>query len=175
MSSGQSVNVLLKHNVVTGATMAFSARLIPDILPIPKNWVHDAWIALLIAEIADLKYIPEPLVLYRQHSNNQIGGVRKTLLEEIETTKNTKRKSYLEAAEQYSVAKEHFKNSTMKKSKQSNIEFLLEKKIRHLQNRSDMPSSLIKRLPIVMIELLGFRYHRYSGGFKSFLKDIAGL
>jgi len=44
---GQQLEVLLKHNVVTGATMAFHSRIREIILPIPEIWIHDAWIALL--------------------------------------------------------------------------------------------------------------------------------
>jgi glycosyltransferase involved in cell wall biosynthesis len=78
---GRSLEVLLKHNVVTGATMAFRSEFKSLILPIPLPWVHDSWIALIIAVLADLMLIREPLILYRQHSRNQIGakkGITKT-------------------------------------------------------------------------------------------------
>ncbi|MEW6063664.1 MAG: hypothetical protein AB1538_00390 [Bacillota bacterium] len=53
---------------MTGATMAFRAEFKELILPIPASWVHDGWIALIIAFLADLAIIHEPLIKYRQHS-----------------------------------------------------------------------------------------------------------
>jgi glycosyltransferase involved in cell wall biosynthesis len=53
---GMFVEVLLKRNVATGATLAFGAELREQVLPIPSEWVHDAhdaWITLLIAAVAD--------------------------------------------------------------------------------------------------------------------------
>ena len=60
---GQQLKVLLKHNVVTGATMAFRAELRKLILPIPEQWFHDAWIALLLsASNIQGTFIEEPLL-----------------------------------------------------------------------------------------------------------------
>ncbi len=171
MSAGRSINVLLKQNVVTGATMAFRAKLIPNVLPIPDIWIHDGWIAIFMAAISDIQLISEPLVLYRQHLNNQIGGVRKTLLEEMKISKKTKEKAYLDIAEQYSVVKKRLRND-IKKTVQPDMEILLEEKIRHFRSRAHMPSNFIKRFPLAMYELITFRYYRYSRGLKSFLKDV---
>ena len=67
---GYQVAVLLRHNVIIGATMAFRKELKKWILPIPKQWVHDVWIALL-ASSAQMEgvLIEETLIKYRQHSN----------------------------------------------------------------------------------------------------------
>ena len=43
------------------------------VIPIPPEWVHDAWIALLIATQAQLRALPARLVSYRLHSAQQIG------------------------------------------------------------------------------------------------------
>ena len=177
MTAGKSANVLVRGNVVTGATMAFRAKFIPHILPIPKIWVHDGWIALLVAASSDLKFISEPLVLYRQHSNNQIGGILKPLpYKKIKISKSTNATALTEklrdAAEQYSAVNEHL-GSSFKDAIYSDLGIMLEDKIRHLQCRVHMPSSLAKRISLAMRELIAFRYHRYSAGFKSFLRDVA--
>ena len=44
---GHQVKVLLKHNMVTGSTMAIKSEIKNLILPISEEWIHDAWIALL--------------------------------------------------------------------------------------------------------------------------------
>jgi hypothetical protein len=67
------VAVLLRRNVVTGATLAFRAGFRPWVLPVGPGWIHDGWIALVIAALADLAPIPLPLVRYRQHAAQQVG------------------------------------------------------------------------------------------------------
>jgi hypothetical protein len=71
--AGQAIDVLLRHNVVTGATLAFRAEYRDLVLPIPGGWVHDGWLALLIAAVADTVAIAEPLIEYRQHAAQQTG------------------------------------------------------------------------------------------------------
>src|SRR5439155_9476773 len=68
--------VLLQHNVVTGATLLFRARFRPLVLPIPPGQplIHDGWIALLIAAVAGVDFLPDPLICYRRHSMQQMGA-----------------------------------------------------------------------------------------------------
>ncbi len=75
MASGKGVQVLLKRSVVTGATMAFSSALRKMLLPIPAmgHLIHDNWIALLVAASSKVAFIDEPLMNYRQHSNQHTG------------------------------------------------------------------------------------------------------
>lgn len=68
---------LLKKNMVTGACMMFRASLIPHIVPIPPSWIHDYWIATIAAALGYRGIIvDEPLVLYRQHQDQQIGVLK---------------------------------------------------------------------------------------------------
>lgn len=72
--SGYQAEVLLKHNVVTGATLAFRAENRNWILPISDNWVHDEWIALLAsAGGARGIFIDESFIKYRIHSKQLVG------------------------------------------------------------------------------------------------------
>lgn len=76
--NGKALELLLKGNFVTGATMAFQSKYKDIILPIPDDlllriWVHDGWISLLIAAVGSVTFLPIPLIKYRQHSNNQAG------------------------------------------------------------------------------------------------------
>jgi hypothetical protein len=66
---------LLRRNLVTGATLAFRSNLRRLVLPIPTGTIlqHDAWIALIIAAVAPVVFLNEPLIKYRQHPGQQIG------------------------------------------------------------------------------------------------------
>ena len=71
--TGHAVDVLLRRNVVTG--MAFALRRSAfDLLPtIPVGWVHDGWLAILLAIRSGLYACPQRLVGYRVHSEQQFG------------------------------------------------------------------------------------------------------
>lgn len=71
--SGNALIVLLKHYVVTGATLMFRSRFKSVISPIPDFWFHDAWIALMISALSFLDFIAEPMMKYRQHPSNHLG------------------------------------------------------------------------------------------------------
>ena len=46
---------LLIRDAVTGATLLFRASYVPLLVPIPVEWVHDGWIALLLASMAEIQ------------------------------------------------------------------------------------------------------------------------
>jgi glycosyltransferase involved in cell wall biosynthesis len=64
---------LLQYNAATGATFVFRSEFVKQITPIPPEWVHDAWIALLVATQSRVQLVPEKLISYRIHAAQQIG------------------------------------------------------------------------------------------------------
>lgn len=70
---GRLWSVLTQRSYVTGATMAFSSKWKFLLDPFPTKWVHDEWITILIDVMSKIKFVPEKLILYRQHQNQQIG------------------------------------------------------------------------------------------------------
>lgn len=71
----------LALNVVTGCTVMINQAAKKCIAPIPSHaMMHDHWIASNIAKYGHASYIPEPLVLYRQHGANVIGAQMSGLL-----------------------------------------------------------------------------------------------
>lgn len=73
---GRGHEVLLRTNVVTGATMGLRRAALPAALPVPGGWVHDAWLAFVLGLAGGAVPIPEPLVRYRLHRAQQIGVLR---------------------------------------------------------------------------------------------------
>ncbi len=59
---------ILKKNPVQGSTLAFRSDMKKYILPFPSSIpMHDSWIGLMICKHGKLLYIPDQLLLYRQH------------------------------------------------------------------------------------------------------------
>lgn len=169
MASGQSLDVLLKHRVVTGATLAFSKNLCDLLLPIPAQWPHDAWIATLAAVKGHLYPINKPLVDYRQHGANVTGGQKKSLLAEMRIAKALDRRQwYREEIERLQLLEArleslHVLNVALDK---------LKEKILHLETRQALPEHRLKRLPAIIKEIVSGRYAAYSRNWGSIVIDL---
>jgi glycosyltransferase involved in cell wall biosynthesis len=92
VANGHALDVLLKHPVVTGATMAFRRNYFELLLPIPAKQIHDRWISLLLAGRGKFEVISDRLMQYRQHQRQQVGPGPRTLRERTERARLTKAK-----------------------------------------------------------------------------------
>jgi glycosyltransferase involved in cell wall biosynthesis len=174
---GRSLDVLIPGWTVTGATMAFRSRYKDLILPIPDEipMIHDGWIALAIAAVADVILIAEPLVKYRQHDGQQVGapliehhrpgplqaidaGLRRTTsYADLRLTLTTLRQRLTAHQDSFDCRAAFFS---------------IENYTGHVDARSSLRNGRLGRLPIIFREVMGLRYHRYSRGFSSALKDL---
>lgn len=67
--------ILLFRNQVTGCACVINRALLKLATPVPKNvMMHDWWLALLADSAGEIKFVPQPLVKYRQHSDNVLGA-----------------------------------------------------------------------------------------------------
>ena len=167
VESRDAFTVLLKHSVVTGATMAFRSKYRDLVLPIPEIWVHDAWIALLVSASSYLIAIPTPMVAYRQHSSNQLGLPGGRNLRKSCATYHNPRISCYESARtrvlEFSDQIPDAKNKIC----------CLDDKLGFLRARAGLPDSRWRRLPIALRELVTLRYNRYTkAGVGSFINDL---
>lgn len=71
--SGRAVQVLVRRNVATGATMMVNRSLLSVALPLPLTWVHDEWLAWMAAAFGRVHMIERELIDYRVHGSNAIG------------------------------------------------------------------------------------------------------
>jgi len=70
-------NNLLAQNIVTGCTMMVNRALLYKVNEVPEQAImHDRWFALIAAAFGKIAFVNEVTVLYRQHSNNEVGAKR---------------------------------------------------------------------------------------------------
>ena len=74
LRSGEVADVLLRRNVVTGMAFALRSSLRELLDPMPGTWIHDGWLSFMIALRSRLVALPEPLVAYRVHGEQQVGA-----------------------------------------------------------------------------------------------------
>lgn len=98
---GSPTTTLLKHDIVTGATLMFRASIRRYCSPIPASWVHDGWLAWMIALHARFTLIPEPLTDYRVHAGQQLGVHNTTGAQGSDSRPETRRQFYSRVSRQF--------------------------------------------------------------------------
>jgi glycosyltransferase involved in cell wall biosynthesis len=161
--------VLIRRPVITGATMAFRSDLRDLVLPISPRWLHDEWIGLMISAVSKILAIPEPLMQYRRHENNQIGVIGLNLAERTRASLVRPRDDLLKRAEDFRELRESLCSRV--RDRPDLIE-QVDQKIVHFQKRGSLPQARLKRIPTILRELASFRYSRYSGHTLSFARDL---
>jgi glycosyltransferase involved in cell wall biosynthesis len=177
---GEAFDVLLRKHVVPGCTMVFRRKFRDLVVPFPDFGVHDRWIAILIAAVAGMHAIPEPLIKYRRHQDQQVGvaltsvavALRKgAVSEQLERARRPAANIYAGLADLYEAAVTRLDEADNYEISEQ-IRNKLRNKITHLKVRSALPQSLWYRIPVVLLELRRLHYHRYSNGLYSFARDI---
>lgn len=173
------LGTLLKYNTsMAGATFAFRAELMELVLPIPDYWTHDAWIVLIIAALARIRILPEPLNLWRQHEQQQLGSWEKeSFIKQVQRVswKNFSDDTRL-ASRQYESARERISVLSLKSREYSStlaeLSGRLDERSLHLNNRADLSRRRTARLVPIAREIATLRYSRYSSGLKSVARDL---
>ena len=179
LRTGRALEVLIPGWTVTGATMAFRSQFVKLSLPIPEEiaMIHDGWIALTIAAVADVVALDEPLLQYRQHDRQQIGApARKETSAEVggmkaietafrRSNSSTELHKILETLEARLVDQAGDYDTRKALSFVGDYSF-------HLTVRANLPQRRLNRVPSILRELISLRYHEYANGFKSAAKDL---
>lgn len=174
-AAGDSIRVLIKHPVVTGATLAFRADLRHLLLPIPADQVHDRWLAFLLAASGPFTPISESLMQYRCHQSQQIGPGSSTLRARFQEACKTGPDFYIEETAQFRQLAECLQQRRSEFPDADRALSEINKKIAHREHRAHLPQSSITRIPKVFAEVLNGGYWRYSEGWQSIVKDLAGV
>lgn len=111
---------LLVQNCVTGCTVMINRKLKEICGEIPNECaMHDWWLALIASIFGKIGFIETPLILYRQHGNNQVGakssrdiGFIKRKLGDITTLKKNYATTYIQAE----ILRERFAESINKEN-----------------------------------------------------------
>lgn len=108
------LNNLLIQNNVTGCTVMINRAMLKLAKMTPSSCVmHDWWLALLASLFGKSAYVTEPLMLYRQHGNNQVGAKKANglgfVIQKFKNRKNTKR-NYTACFKQAEALLELFKD-----------------------------------------------------------------
>jgi hypothetical protein len=172
LAKGGAIEVLIKHPVVTGATMAFRKEFVSLISPIPLNHVHDSWISFLLAVCGPFVPLAEPLMQYRRHSSQQIGAGPVALRDRLARARSTGSDFYLQEIARFADFHERLEQRGIGLPSTKRALREIEAKISHREHRARLPRTSLARLPKVIREAINGHYWRYSEGWESVAKDL---
>lgn len=164
-----SWDLLLRFNVATGAAMAFQSRCLATALPIPAGFVHDEWLALVASVSRPVALVEQPLVQYRQHHNQQIGGGIQGLRKQLEHGRKRMNRDYF--LKQVQKAEALLQRLTEQNVPPARLD-RLHTRLAHLQRRVHLRDSGVRRPLAVASEWLGGHYQRFGYGWKSAAQDL---
>lgn len=169
---GGALEVLLKHYIVTGATMTFRANLRPLLLPMPGGWYHDAWLATVTAAVSRVAAIPRALMRYRQHGANVIGGQFEGYVPQAVAGVRLGRDAYYrQEVGRLERLREHLQGLGNERVRAGALD-LVEAKLNHLRARAALPRNRLSRLPGVLNQLARGGYARFAKDWRSVAMDV---
>ena len=162
-------DVLIKHFVVAGATLAFKSQARDKLLPIPCGWLYDAWIATILAATGKVGLEESPLQRYRQHGGNVLGAATRSVLHEARTAiALDKRSYYAEEIARWNALAIRLEELAAPETARGQVNA----KIAHLRRRAALPENRLARVPVVAAEILNGGYAHYARNWGSIALDL---
>ena len=170
--AGRAVEVFARHVVAAGMTLAFRSAYRDLYLPFPGlHDCHDAWVSFLIACVAPVRMVPETLVDYRVHGENQFGLRKLALREQLEKARwQLASGIFHHGVVFFGSVRDRLVESG--RSPDPAVLALIDQKIAHCRSRDEMAPRLGARLPAIAREALSRRYWRFSYGLRSVAQDV---
>lgn len=162
------VDVLIKRNIVTGATAAFSRSVFEKATPFPVGWVHDEWLAMVAALTGERFAVTESLIGYRQHSSNQIGVKKNTLATRMAKLRAEGAERNARLLARITSLSERTEELGASPSARS----LIASSMKFQRARSAYPRNRAIRWVPVLGQVLTGRYFRVSNGPRDVLRDL---
>lgn len=172
LSGDRKAAVLLKRNPAFGHTLVFRASFKNKILPIPADVAADMWIGMIVGMLADVALIRKPLAKYRQHADQQTGDVAKKprFLEKVRDGRSS---GQTDLTRNLNLCEHAYARlQALDGAEAQRAAGLIREKADHLRARTNLPSGILGRIPVVLRELVKANYHHYSNGSLSALKDL---
>ena len=165
--------VLVRRNLVTGATAMVRRQLVVSAQPFPASWVHDHWLAVVASLAGRIVVDHGQLIDYRQHGGNQIGATKLTASVAVDLLAQSRRRRHEDRVERINELNRRFISGELCATDAQGA--FVAGKLRHEMIRLGMPRGRVARWPSVARELVTGRYHRFSRGVIDVVRDALSL
>ncbi|MBA4422643.1 MAG: glycosyltransferase family 2 protein [Syntrophus sp. (in: bacteria)] len=168
---GRGFDVLLRRNIVTGATMAFRRDLLALAVPFGDGWIQDEWLAIIASAIGKIDVVERKLIDYRQHDANQLGMRRRTLDVKVREIGLSRAQLLRNDAKRMESLLQRLKQ--LPAAVEKHMPACVQDKLEHTRVRMHITDiARIKRISPILKEAASGRYRRYGAGIRSVLRDL---
>jgi glycosyltransferase involved in cell wall biosynthesis len=168
------LDALLRHNLVSGATMAFRASFRDVVLPIPEGWMHDYWIVLLGSAVSSGVPVGQTLFQYRRHAAQVCGWRKHSYLDELTKSFNTDPQDSWKKLETFRNIEQRLQAVSGARTCPAECLHLLRDKEKHLQVRAEIRCSKgLSKFGMWLSEAFSGRYKRFSDSWQSMVRDLS--
>lgn len=165
----EAFDELLRRNLLTGATVMVRRGLVERAAPFPASWVHDEWLAVVASVTGGIAVLPDRLIGYRQHGENQIGVTAlgwSGRFEKLRAPRSDRNARLLARAVDLAerlpaIAAPH-----------AGVAERVAEKLVHERVRSGLPRRRLRRIAPVLREWRTGGYRRYGLGAQDVLRDL---
>jgi glycosyltransferase involved in cell wall biosynthesis len=169
LNNSRRYDLLFGMPFATGAAMAFRARFKPLVLPIPTeapSFIHDRWIAVAIAAVGRIALIPDKLIGYRIHSQQQLGVGKIWFPLRVFIPHRCRSDSIALAA--FDERLRDYADWPISPDFRAS----LAQRRRHIEARKNFSRNPVRRLKQVVLEQRSGRYTRYPYGWAVIVQDL---
>ena len=166
--NGEMMEVMLDGNRVMGCATVIRRSFLSAVLPIPNEvpgYIYDGWVGLVGAAFHTIRFIDQPLQLYRTHVQQQVGVRQKEVPERIRLRDRFARHRAKKLAPLRDKQAQLATISRLLAERTSaNAPGLphLHRRLAHFTMRSCLPHDRLKRLKPVLSSLQQGNYNRYA-------------
>ena len=169
LGGAAAFELLLRRNLVTGATVALRRELAEAAYPFASAWVHDEWLAVVAAAMGRIVPLNDRLIDYRQHGSNVIGAVSLSFRGKVGRLFEPgaeRNRRLLERSTQLAERYAGLPGATPAR------QAMLADKVEHERVRNSLSTRRLARIRPVMAEARTGRYRRFGGGTQDIARDL---
>lgn len=170
LAAGRALPVLIRRNLITGATAVLRSELLTLAVPFPAQWVHDEWLAVVAACDGGVVLVDEPLVDYRQHGANEIGAVAPTLGHKLGRLRQSRGDRNERLLARALGLQERLSGRA---DVPAPVAAAVDGRVAHERMRSSLPASRVRRVGPVLAAVRRGDYGRFGRGAMDVLRDLA--
>jgi glycosyltransferase involved in cell wall biosynthesis len=167
---GRAADVLLRRNIVTGATVMLRRELVERSRPFPASWVHDEWLAMIGAVTGEVDLLEQELIDYRQHGANQIGASTLDAAGKIGRLRASRTARNQRLLDRACALADRAPLLTTPPSEQ--MLSTIDAKLHHERMRSTLPAAHFRRFQPVFSAWRSGDYQRFGLGLQDVLRDL---
>ncbi|MGJ7582381.1 glycosyltransferase [Variovorax sp. RHLX14] len=168
--AGRAFEVLVRRNMVTGATMAVRRKVFERAPVVPAGWIHDEWLAMIATFIGTIDCLEAPSIDYRQHASNQVGARRRGFVERL-TGGGMSRLEFMTRTLLRTQTLLDIAEAGPLRLRETDLQMLRDR-LTHARFRATPPLRWPARLAAIAREYASGRYSQFSNGPRSALSDF---